>query len=152
MDSLQGAIPSVILFPAAWNATLLENKNNPLRNAFRQIIGSLSVTSTVTMVGYYITFFFKNLNTYTVTVPFHYTSCIIIVQYSAYTDNNFILSQAATCFGLFTENSPFIETGALPEDFWPMILAAMSIQYAGVMVESIVAKLKGLPHHSMHIQ
>ena len=51
MDSLQGSIPSVILFPATWNATLLLNKNDALRNAFRQIIGSLSVTSTVTMVG-----------------------------------------------------------------------------------------------------
>ena len=65
--------------------------------------------------------------------------------YSTYYTYNsyFFLSQAATCFGLFTENSPFIETGALPEDFWPMILAAMSIQYAGLMVESVVAKLKG---------
>ena len=51
MESLQGSIPSVILFPATWNATLLLNKNDALRNAFRQIIGSLSVTSTVTMVG-----------------------------------------------------------------------------------------------------
>ena len=45
-----GSCPSVILYPASWNSTLVVAKNDSIRNALRQIVGSLSITSTMSMV------------------------------------------------------------------------------------------------------
>ena len=120
-----GSCPSVILYPASWNSTLVVAKNDSIRNALRQIVGSLSITSTMSMV-------FVDNRRYPVTIaqlPFCF--------------------QAATCFGLFNEKSTFFETGELPAEFWPMVIASMSIQYVGIVVEAFVAKLKGFSFYSL---
>lgn len=61
---------------------------------------------------------------------------------SSYSATSTILV-ACSCFDVFNENSQFFQTGQLPDEFLPMIVTALTIQYAGAFVETVVGQLKG---------